>query len=78
MKRALILGFLCTSLSAAPTWEIGNSLAKAYRAWASLRNIRVSARETEGTLSVPEIAAWREVKTAWRTLEKSVEQEYGK
>ena len=60
----------------APTWERGNDLALAYGKWAELRNERMSSPLRQGTVSIPERLAWREVKSRWRSLESSVDFEY--
>jgi hypothetical protein len=71
--RGLLL-FVCLALNAAaPAWEVGNRFAVAYGSWAKLRNERVNNPDT---ISVPEVAAWQTVKTAWRELEKAVDTEY--
>ena len=76
MRRLLPL-FICLTLrAAAPTWEAGNAFAVTYRNWVVLRNARVNSTATGGTLSMPEMLAWRKVQGAWRQLEASVGTEY--
>lgn len=70
--RGLRLIFLLWA--AEPTWDAGNAFAAQYKAWAELRNVRV--QRPADTLSVPEVAEWQKVKSAWRRFESQQDAEY--
>ncbi len=70
MKRALLIFLFAVPLSGTGE-RYENRFARAYNEWVCLRNVN----RTE-VLNAPEVLKWREVKSAWRALEKNVDKEY--